>query len=177
MGCDIHAYVEYSKDGQYWKNLTDNAGSRNYVMFGVLAGVRVVDAQLFEPKGMPEGELGYVTSHGYWLNVAPDEHPDWADGEGWTALEKAQDWIDRGCSKPDYNDGKLRRVSHPDWHSHSWLTAAELSEAIEHYRKVVGNYWPEEAGGAPTEWVAILAAMKAIEGNGEMARVVFWFDN
>lgn len=177
MGCDIHAYVEYSKNGKHWRNLTDNAGSRNYVMFGVLAGVRVADAKLFDPKGMPEGELSFTTAGDYWLNVAPESNPDWADGDGWTSLENARRWVESGYSVPDYRDETLKRVSGPDWHSHSWLTTDELAAAIEHYRTVVGNYWPEEGGRAPTEWVAILAAMRAIESNGETARVVFWFDN
>ena len=54
MGADIHAYVEFAdkpEDGRapYWKNLTRNSGSRNYVLFGVLAGVRCKD-QLFPTK-------------------------------------------------------------------------------------------------------------------------------
>lgn len=177
MGCDVHIYVEYSENGKYWKNLTNNAGSRNYVMFGVLAGVRVSDAKLFDPKGMPEGGIGYVTACDYWLNVAPENHPEWADGDGWTSPENARRWVESGSSVPDYLDGTLKRVSGPDWYSHSWLTTDELAAALEHYRGVVGTYWPGEGGTAPTEWVAILAAMRAIEGNGESARVVFWFDS
>lgn len=174
MGCDVHVYVEYSKDGKHWRNLTDNAGSRNYVMFGILAGVRVSDAQLFEPKGMPDGALSYATESGYWTNVAPDEHPEYAEWDNWTSRANADRWVSGGYAKYDENK---QRVSGPDWHSHSWLTTDEVAQAVERYRKVVGNYWPEESGSAPTEWVAILGAMRAIEKNGETARVIFWFDN
>jgi hypothetical protein len=174
MGCDIHVYVEYSKDGKYWKNLTGNAGSRDYVMFGVLAGVRVEDARLFEPKGLPSGELSYVTNAGYWIHVAPAAHPEYAKEDGWTSRENADRWVAGGYAK--YSDDKTR-VSDPDSHTHSWLTTDEVGSAIRHYRTVVGKYWPPEAGTAPTEWLAIHAAMQAAEANGETARVVFWFDN
>lgn len=177
MGCDIHVYVEYSKDGKYWKSLTDNAGSRNYVMFGVLAGVRADEYKLYDPKGLPDGELSYVTYGAHWLNVAPDEHPDWAGTDGWTSKANAERWVKNGYSEAEIVDGKLKRVSNPDGHSHSWLSTEELSAALDKYRSIIGGVWPTEAGTVPTEWAAILGAMQAIEANGETARVIFWFDN
>lgn len=182
MGCDIHAYLEFTDftkaDGEpYWKSFTRDGGSRNYVMFGVLAGVRVPDAQLFEPKGMPTGELGYYTSDDYWTPVAPEKHPEWADGDGWVSLKNAERWVAEGSSIGESDEaGRLRRVSGPDWHSHSWLTADELAQALDHYAKVVGEYWPQDTG-APSEWAAILAAMRSFEASGDQARLVFWFDN
>lgn len=176
MGCDIHAYVEYSENGKSWRNLTVNAGERNYVMFGILAGVRVSQEQLFEPKGLPSGELGYKTRADYWFRIVPEDQPDWADTEGWTSRENAERWIERGLSRASYDNGKLIEVSDPDAHSVSWMTASELSRAVDRYREVVGKYWPNHTG-APTEWVMILAAMQAAEANGSHARVVFWFDN
>lgn len=180
MGCDIHAYVEYadwdSDTGPYWKNFTSNGGSRNYVMFGVLAGVRCPDAKLFEPKGMPEGKLGFETADAYWLHIAPADKPQWADGEGWTSLDRAEAWVASGASVP-YRDekGELKRVSHPDWHSHSWLSAGDLDAALRHYEEVVERHYPEK--GVPAEWRAMLAAMREFEVAGAKTRLVFWFDN
>lgn len=170
MGCDIHVYVEYSRDGKHWGNLTDNAGSRNYRMFGIMAGVRYEDAKLFDPKGLPDGNLSFTAEAAHWCNVAPDDHPEWAGSDGWVSKDNAERWVASGCSKPAFRDGVLKRVTNPDHHSHSWLTASELEQCVERYREL-------SDGSAPTEWVAILAAMKAIEGNGDMARCVFWFDN
>jgi hypothetical protein len=181
MGCDIHAYVEYSDfdtdRGPYWKNFTRNTGSRNYVMFGVLAGVRCPDVKLHEPKGMTAGSLGYNTADDYWLYVAPASNPEWADREGYTSLERAEGWVASGYSVADYGgDGKLNRVSGPDWHSHSWLTTDELSDALAHYETVAPKYWPDGAS-APPEWRAMLAAMREFEAAGNKTRIVFWFDN
>lgn len=176
MGCDIHAYVEYTTDGKYWRNLTANAGERNYVMFGVLAGVRVSEEQLFEPKGLPPGELGYKTRGDYWLRIAPAEHLELVNMDGWTSRENAERWVEQRLSRASYENGNLTSVSDPDAHSVSWLTASELSQAVDRYREVIGKYWPNDTS-APTEWVMILAAMQAAEANGAQARVVFWFDN
>lgn len=183
MGCDIHTYVEYAewtqRDGlPYWSNFTKNGGSRNYLMFGVLAGVRVPDVQLFSPKGMPEGSMGYGTADDYWLSVAPDAHPEWADTEGYTDIESATRWVESGYSTGERDDnGRLRRVSGPDWHSHSWLTLAEHKQAMSHYQSVISEQYPGEDKTVPSEWLAMAAAMQAFEDAGKQTRLIFWFDN
>lgn len=183
MGADIHAYVEYAdfvtNEGKdYYKSLTSNFGSRNYYLFGLMAGVRGPDGPVFEVRGMPEGNLSYDTQEGYWTNVAPEAHPEWADTENWTSKDNADQWISNGYSVPEYDDkGVLKRVSVPDWHSHSWLTTDELEKVLVAYSEGVQRHWAAEKGEAPIEWQAILAAMKVFEQNGKKARVVFWFDN
>ncbi|WDA37828.1 hypothetical protein [Sphingobium sp. YC-XJ3] len=183
MGCDIHSYIEYAEftanDGQpYWKNFTKNNGSRNYVMFGVLAGVRVPEAKLFDPKGMPEGRLGFDTSDDYWDCVAPESNPEWADSDDWVSLEQAERWVESGYSVGERDEnGRLRRVSGPDWHSHSWLNFTEVQQAMDHYLSQSSKFWPNEMNELPAEWLATLAAMKAFEDAGKQTRLVFWFDN
>jgi hypothetical protein len=179
MGCDIHVYVEYSDDGEYWQNLTDNAGSRNYVMFGVLAGVRLEHLTVFSPKGLPDGKLGYITEDAHWINVARDGKPEQAEWDGWTSLESAARWVKSKYSEPEYDDsGRIRRVTNPDHHSHSWLNSDELNLALLRYPDAAKGVWGDSGGvQLPHEWVAIRAAMRAIEENGGLARVVFWFDN
>jgi hypothetical protein len=183
MGADIHAYVEYSDfktaDGeQYWTNFTRNGGERNYYLFGLLAGVRGEEAPLFSPRGLPDGHLGYWTEDDYWLHVAPADKPGLADSDGWTSTANAERWLERGYVKADRReDGSLSRVSHPDWHSHSWLTADELAQVLDRYAKGVQRVWSQEKADAPTEWKAVLAAMRSFEADGHQARVVFWFDN
>lgn len=182
MGCDIHTYIEFAEppaEGRqpYWRNFTCNGGSRNYVMFGVLAGVRMQDVQLFAPKGMPEGILGFYTDDDYWTNVAPADHPEWSDLDGFVSLEQAEEWVTQGYSVAEYDkDGRLTRVSGPDWHSHSWLAVDELAQALDRYASKVGEYWPNE-NGVPAEWAAMLAAMRSLEASGQLVRIVFWFDN
>lgn len=182
MGCDIHAYIEFAapkKDGYpvYWQNFTRDGGSRNYILFGVLAGVRYPEAQLFEPKGMPEGNLGFATADDYWLSVAPEAYPQWADNGGYTSIESAERWVKDGSSIGEIGtDGRLSRVSGPDWHTHSWLTADELAKALDHYKVEAAKQWTDDAD-VPPEWQAMLASMRAFEAAGQMTRIVFWFDN
>lgn len=75
MGCDIHMYTERRVNGK-WVHADPSVRSfsesnesrinihvpyqhqiykgRNYLLFGVLAGVRTSECQKFEPKGFPE---------------------------------------------------------------------------------------------------------------------------
>lgn len=181
MGADIHAYVEYAdfqtaEGDDYWKALTSNFGSRNYYLFGLLAEVRGDGPALFPIRGMPKGRLSYQTEDAYWLRVT--DRPDLAEHEGWTLRDRAERWAaDYGSETDRDHDGALRRVSHPDWHSHSWLATEELAAVLDHYATHVKERWSEEPSEAPVEWRAILAAMRTFEAAGKKARVVFWFDN
>lgn len=68
MGCDIHLYVEVKKNGK-WECAqavreiedglfdvpsADRYHNRDYLLFGLLAGVRDTTLQSFVPKGFPE---------------------------------------------------------------------------------------------------------------------------
>lgn len=178
MGADIHAYVEYelfsTEQGPYWANLTSNFGSRNYYLFGLLAEVRGDGPALFKPRGIPEGRLGWETSDAYWTRVSDK----YADHDGFTSNENAERWVREGYSVAEKNeDGSLIRVSGPDWHSHSWLTAEELGKVLDHYAANVQSVWVDQKPEAPVEWRALLAAMREFENAGKAVRVVFWFDN
>ncbi|WP_333571348.1 hypothetical protein [Sphingomonas sp.] len=182
MGCDIHAYIEFAQkpagdDRPYWQSFTRNGGGRNYVMFGVLAGVRVPEAQLFEPKGMPEGQLSSGVSGDHWILVAPEVHPEWADDEGYCSLANAEAWVKNGYSVGENDENRrLRRVSNPDHHSHSWLTADELQQALDHYGKVIPTFWSSDHE-VPAEWQEMFGAMRSFEAADCLTRLVFWFDN
>lgn len=204
MGTDIHMYFEYTdketlekeKNGvlngrgepikSYWRDLGGrfNPG-RNYWMFGILSqGVRTDFEDGFEPKGIPDFEsLGYSSRNDYTLYINDKE-----DDEGrYTTLEKAIKWASNGYgSKLFYRnptDDKPTWVSSPDWHSASWLTTEEYGRAIQIYKEKCKEahkkdpiYNPIEEGILP-EYEAMLAAMKSLESNGMVCRVVFWFDN
>lgn len=183
MGADIHAYVEYKeKNSKYWDNLTRNFGSRNYLWFGVIAGVRVPEVQLFPCKGMPHDDLGYYTSSDYWTMIAPEAHPEWADdSENWVSLDQANEWITSKYYdiRVDYRDGtRPVRVSNPDYHSYSWFTTHELSQAIDHYETLTETKY-KNSFMVPTikEWKALLAAMNVFETQDMDTRIIFWFDN
>jgi len=157
MGCDIHGYIEYSdinnQDGSpYYRTFAENIGDRAYAMFGILAGVRD-DGCLFSPKGFPKDASWSVQSE-FCLYISEDESNDY---DGHTTRSEAERWIADGTSKR-WDD---HRITHPDWHTPSWLT-------VEEYEKCLSAYGDEKG-----VWSAILRAMQELPN----ARFVFWFDN
>lgn len=72
MGCDIHAFVESREfsDDSYWYQ-AEISLSRNYRMFGLLAGVRGND-ELFTPKGFPLNASPMTRD--IYINMRNDAH-------------------------------------------------------------------------------------------------------
>lgn len=162
MGCDIHLYVEYSDDGKRWRNFAGRLNpGRYYGLFNVIAGVRGNEDQLYTPRGLPD-DISWRTASDNRLYIVPDGPGDNNDEDSVMA-SKAKEWVEKGYSK--YTDDDKKFISHPDWHSHSWLEVAEFSRALE-----VGDGHGEEYG-------AVLAAMEFLASKGNKVRVVFWFDN
>jgi len=190
MGCDIHMYVEYTYkkkiplDGDetpiklekvYWSNFGGRINpGRDYTIFSLLSsGVRGEYDVSFPAKGLPpKDELGYGTTSDAFLYISDKTDKD-KIGENECTLEDAIRWT-QGGHRNLYNDrsGTPRWVDHPDWHSHSWLTTDEYTEALENYSKL--NDW---GGEIAIGYDVILSIMRTIESRGAEARLVFWFDN
>lgn len=175
MGCDIHMYVQYREKERagtqydWWSSFGGRINpGRNYSLFGVLCdGVRseAPEGKCYEQRGLPE-KLGYAADYDVHLHIRDDDEPR---EENTCTLEDAKRWGRR----IEYDkDGKPWRTSHPDWHSHSWLTTKELAQAYRWYNSINRGY------GVGAEYKALLAAMKALENKGKNeVIVVFWFDN
>lgn len=170
MGCDIHCYIEYrNKSGGGDPCRWDGFGGRinpgrNYPLFSLLAGVRSDegDKPLIEPRGMPE-DAAYESRNDNQLYIS--ETPS----DEYVTAEKAAYYVaECGCRYVNSGDGKPAWVTHPDWHTHSWCSSAELEAALSDKR----NCW-----GGDQEYNAVLAAMRSFESAGFEARLVFWFDN
>lgn len=164
MGCDIHMYLEYSdftgSDGEpYWNTFVANGGSRDYRMFGLLAGVRCDIAPVVEPRGLPEGKLAYETRGACKMTVSDD--PSTEGWENYCTTAQAESW-----REPIVNG----EILGPDWHTFSWLTADE-------YAQVLGRYMTEVRDSYAVQYDVILAAMRAFEERDCKTRLVFWFDN
>lgn len=168
MGCDIHCYIEYkAKDSNRWRGFGGRINpGRNYSLFTKLAGVRDYSGgkiAFIPPRGMPE-DAAWDSSSDNQLFISESE------GDGNATKENAERWVASGYSKyVNDSSGNRKRVTHPDWHSHSWLTADEWSVALgdpDHFAEM-----------NEPEYIAILAALRSFEGQGFQARVVFWFDN
>lgn len=164
MGCDIHCYIEYKGPYDDRDNRWSPFGGRinpgrNYYMFERMAGVRGDPLNaLVPPRGLPE-KLAYNSSDDYWLYVSDTADKSFVEGVA-TRLD-AERWVNTGWAM--YRDTEKKYVSHPDWHSPSWLTCAE-------FERVITDIDPTHAD---EQYWAMLAAMKQLNH----ARVVFWFDN
>mgnify|MGYP007071612154 FL=1 len=164
MGCDIHGYIEYEdwtdNDGKVHRScFGENLGTRDYSMFGLLAGVRRSGC-VFEPRGLPEN-VSFDVKSAYHLFVIDDSADD--DRDGYVRKNTANGWIESGISRR-YED---RYVTNPDWHTPSWLTAKEYEQVLRAREE------DKDYGNVDQEWYAILAAMKSLKN----ARFVFWFDD
>ena len=160
MGCDIHLYIEH-KDPE-WSGWFSFGGQyildRDYRMFTRMAGVRGIKTDaVAEPRGLP-ADTSYQVKDDNRLYIS-DERIE--DDIRQTTREQAERWVRQGSSQYDGTD----YVTDPDWHSHSWLTAAEFEQCINSFREVSNEY------------KAVLAVLKCFESHGEQTRVVFWFDN
>lgn len=171
MGCDIHCYLEYRDPNPEWKpqdGIVTWSGwprinpGRNYEVFGHLAGVRSGVDPVVEPRGIPE-DISWETAGDYWMYVNDER----LEGKRTTTTEKALEWAKYGCKLVHKEDGTIQKVSHPDWHTHSWITTDEFAQ-------VLGRMSPSRVS---VEYWALLAAMKELEWHGQEVRLVFWFDN
>lgn len=165
MGCDIHGYIEYTNDGGGgWSNFGEQFSRRDYNMFGILAGVRG-EGGPYEPKGIPDN-LSFNAFMAWTLYVCDAE----ADGSGICSKEEALKWLARGQSSLfDGTEDNPVRITHPDWHTPSWLTASELEDCLTLYR--------QKFGMVPAFYDAVLAAMQTLESHKYRVRFTFWFDN
>lgn len=171
MGCDIHAYIEYSyfndsNNDSYWSCFAAGFGSRDYRMFGHLAGVRGSAAPVVSLRGLPTGNSSYEVQSCMFMNVTDDDKLV-ENGAGWCSARDAKTW---GITKTD-NDGNPVQARNPDIHSIGWLDRAELAQVLAAYMFDGGDY-PYNV-----EWDAALAAMAAFEERGIVTRLVFGFDN
>src|SRR6185295_18688606 len=152
MGCDIHCYLEYrTRQEERWESfgVRINPG-RNYTMFGYLAGVRCDGPPVVPVRGLPIN-AGYSAKDDAALWISE------TDADGYVTAAQAARYVEACGSQ--YIDDK-RRVTHPDWHSHSWMTPQEWDQAIA-LTQAENSRW-----GMP-EYKAISAALHSLANEGE----------
>lgn len=174
MGCDIHCYMEYTprerREGEterYWYGFGGRINpGRNYEFFATVANVRNWDGPdaitpMYELRGVPE-DMGFSARYDNTLYVSE------TDEEHNCTREQAESWVEHGCSKWAHDDKSF--VTHPDWHSHTWLTGKEWREAVAKVFCSDDVRWH-------VEYHAMCAALSELEKRGYDTRVVMWFDN
>lgn len=201
MGCDIHVYPEYRFKGDTENNEWSGFGGRinpgrNYLMFSIMAGVRGKTV-LFSPRGLPE-DIGWEAENDNYVYISDSKNENFVDAK------KAAEWVKYGSHYKNGYEGKPTWVSHPDWHSHSWLTCSEFKQVLDKYFELEQKEW-EELNKERCELIkkykkelnldkdtflvkpypheiapkyqALYAALEKLESLGYETRLVFWFDN
>lgn len=197
MGCDIHMYVEYKKQGSdEWENgdffqlnpyrnlegedkfrVVKLHGDRNYSLFSTLAGVRDYTEKVkpvTEPKGFPNDACKLVTKE--YIRWDSDAHTP-----SWLTLKEIRDYQD--TNPVIYYSGQVP----PE-------TAKLLDE--EGKNPTEWCQWTSNTGWIFREWqqpnTELIPLIKKMEERArhffplwkdydkkydENIRIVFWFDN
>jgi len=162
-------FVEYKKPkSDHWINFGEEFRlRRNYLMYGVLAGVRREFDFSLTPKGRVQ-DAARTTTVEDTLRVCDEPQEGCERHE--VNLETAMSYSKYGCAVL-YAHERPYAVQSPDNHTHSWLTPDEYKEALKLYDENFGAEHPEP------EYSALHAAMESLQGANLDCRVVFWFDN
>jgi hypothetical protein len=139
---------------------------RDYAAFGYLAGVRGEGPAFEEPRDLPaDASLGVWREYALRVVESEDDSVD-----GCTTKEYADRWVASNGEKYIRIAG-VTYVTHPDWHSASYYTLAELSSHLQN----------SDADSGLIRVRALRAVMrkmaKRYETSEEEIRVCFWFDN
>ena len=171
MGCDIHAFIEHdfgntndNKIKNYKRTFAKLYLSRDYYLFSILANVRrsiisIDNSAPIPPKGIPDN-LSFHVIDEYTLCIVDDNDMK-QEEEGYCSKSNAERWMSNSYSKK-YDEN---RVTHPDWHSVSWMTIKEVKRVQDSY---IHLYKKKN-----TDLEAVLGIMKVLKN----PRFIFWFDN
>lgn len=172
MGADIHCYVEYTeKAGSVplddWQCFGGRINpGRNYYLFGLLAGVRG-GPPIFEPRGMPQS-YSYEVRGDHLIYVSD------GGGENTVTPERAEQLVNSCCAQyvKSVNGAEKAFITHPDYHSHSFLSLDEYACVLKECEKAIDYKY-----SISPEYYAVKAAMMELEKLGYVSRLVFWFDS
>lgn len=215
MGCDIRAFIERKKDNDedtdppVWEHVPgwvvedwqrDERGrkrkprgqqlwiSRNYALFGLLAGIRADIKPIAKPRGLP-------------ADVSPEvaqSAKDWGrDGHthSWLTLKEMQDY-NPARHKAKY-EGLVALNEYVRWKKSgdpfpkSWCGGAWGSKIIDEVavptwtdlqnNVLVRARWTASVRDAvsPSAWEMVKGLLTYVQryGDPEDVRLVFWFDN
>lgn len=206
MGCDIHLYVERKVNGVWQGQLTQSEPqtyyrkrwyyNRNYVLFGLLAGVRCSEIKpLSEPRGIPDDVSELVKED--WKIYGSDGHTPSYFSLPELILAKEQNSIFTG-----YVDMKNYRIYKETGQPNHVMS--DLNDIKYTYRKIpfevvpepeMERYFKMKAFLGETEfvteiiwerpnktisvpfWDELLDKLKNLDPDPSNVRIVFWFDN
>jgi hypothetical protein len=170
MGTELYFQVEVATKTRaphlHWWHFARVRLSQDYLLFALLAGVRVKDFGGLEitcmsPKGLPE-DVTELSLEEDAMSV-DDEAAALGVLDTCTRFD-AEAWVREGLSH-FLHDGYA--VTRPQFHSHSWVSFEELQEICQRYERVGGR----DVGLLQS----VLALMNSLRSTGHVSRAVFWF--
>jgi hypothetical protein len=155
MGADIHGFVELkNKNSKWYSSVAKVFIDRDYCLFGLMAGVRGNNPPVVPPRGIPI-DLSGAAQDEYYYYVSEKDDP-----------KIIEQWLSSGIST--VYDEKYDIITHPDWHTPSWLSLSEL-KLVKGLLTIIQEY-------EHTTLNSIIAMMEVLSDQGDV-RLVFWFDN
>jgi hypothetical protein len=195
MGCDIYCYIEIVSQYDeltYARSFAKVNVSRDYILFGHLAGIRSHAKAVSQPKGIPVDAGQVVFSEYYLLIVETESEVEENKLKGAMRVcsrESADLAIAHGSKK--INRHGFEYVEDLDLHTPSYLSIEELEEVNKLYatsivKEIYISY--VRCGEVPCtkffmkrygnkQLTSIIAMMKCLEDNETKTRLVFWFDS
>lgn len=209
MGCDIHEYIEQKIDG-VWQRVPESKGPldymakygeqynrsqwsipRNYMFFGMLAGVRNESiAPILLARGIPEDASQGVVDD--WDRWSGDGHTP-----SYYTLAELLDAQNKQSILTGFLDIKQYKQFKVSGNPEDWYTFVpsfkndvvivsneEMDriinllafwDGVEYYTECVWEY-PNKLI-CPHFWESFVPAMQKLDPNPNNVRFVFWFDN
>lgn len=214
MGCDIHAFVEYFSKQESTKNdscfvdcfADELSFGRDYVLFGLLAGVRHNCSVIVMPRGVPKDpHMSFSANRRYFLDVVDDTDTSRVVYRtNSITRSEADEYVSKGVSR--YVDTGRTKIVEPGFHTPTWLTLDELIEIRKLYLIEIVQHYSDLSSKARKDLVeflrnkdakilmkyafpphdnnkfyATLCTMQALERSSETedvtTRLVCWFDS
>lgn len=157
MGCDIHAYIEHysKKDLLAGKCFVDTSSGainfgRDYLLFGVIAGVRSLETPVVSPRGLPTNPpLGWECSNEYYMRVVSDEEYQTAQrdllGQKLVSKSELEKINSAGYLNKIIPDSQ-NMIPSPYFHNLTWLTLSEMLLVRKKYLLEYIQFYDEMSG-------------------------------
>lgn len=190
MGCDIHFYVENKFEGKWFNVFSDEwYVDRNYLLFGLLAGVR---SNLLNPispiKGLPSDVSPFVLKERESWSVDAHSMSYYLLSE-LLAVKNNNFMLPVSLNITGYKKYKKGNILPDEYYYYPPLNAKVISnEKMDKIINMVAflddnNYYsnlkvPQTYSDISSQfWDEIVPAMEKYSSHPDDVRCVFWFDN
>lgn len=173
MGCDIHAYSEIKKYGWEFKGAVSS--NRDYVFFGLIAGVRKPEIKIYDAKGFPENAS--IKSKAIYDLWSGDAHSaSFLTLAELKAIDKSKmikisGMMDREQLKKCKADFAAGNYDSEHLYPYCQGTNITTHEHFELEMPVISKT------NSVQNWIEELEKIKPADATDEQVRVVFFFDN